>query len=80
MTFAGSPERVEARLVAEAGYPFDPFTISGFPRLVDDRSLDEGRAVVLRGEGHTVEPAGPTGGEVPGQPDPVPTGSVHGTV
>ena len=25
MTFAGSPERVEARLVAEAGYPFDPF-------------------------------------------------------
>ena len=32
MTFAGSPERVEARLVAEAGYPFDPFRVSGFPR------------------------------------------------
>ena len=32
MTFAGSPERVEARLVADAGYPFDPFRISGFPR------------------------------------------------
>ena len=32
VTFAGSPERVEARLVAEAGYPFDPFRVSGFPR------------------------------------------------
>jgi UDP-N-acetylglucosamine--N-acetylmuramyl-(pentapeptide) pyrophosphoryl-undecaprenol N-acetylglucosamine transferase len=32
VTFAGSPERVEARLVADAGYPFDPFTVSGFPR------------------------------------------------
>ena len=32
MTFAGSPERVEARLVADAGYPFDPFRVSGFPR------------------------------------------------
>ena len=32
MTFAGSPERVEARLVPEAGYPFDPFPVSGLPR------------------------------------------------
>ncbi len=32
MTFAGSPERVEARLVPEAGYDFDPFLVSGFPR------------------------------------------------
>jgi UDP-N-acetylglucosamine--N-acetylmuramyl-(pentapeptide) pyrophosphoryl-undecaprenol N-acetylglucosamine transferase len=32
VTFAGSPERVEARLVAEAGYSFDPFRSSGFPR------------------------------------------------
>ena len=32
VTFAGSPERVEARLVADAGYPFDPFRVSGFPR------------------------------------------------
>jgi UDP-N-acetylglucosamine--N-acetylmuramyl-(pentapeptide) pyrophosphoryl-undecaprenol N-acetylglucosamine transferase len=32
VTFAGSPERVEARLVAEAGYSFDPFRISGFAR------------------------------------------------
>ena len=32
MTFAGSPERVEARLVAEAGYEFDPFAVSGLPR------------------------------------------------
>jgi UDP-N-acetylglucosamine--N-acetylmuramyl-(pentapeptide) pyrophosphoryl-undecaprenol N-acetylglucosamine transferase len=32
VTFAGSPDRVEARLVPAAGYEFDPFEISGFPR------------------------------------------------
>ncbi len=32
MTFAGSPDRVEARLVPDAGYEFDAFRISGFPR------------------------------------------------
>jgi UDP-N-acetylglucosamine--N-acetylmuramyl-(pentapeptide) pyrophosphoryl-undecaprenol N-acetylglucosamine transferase len=32
VTFAGSPDRVEARLVPEAGYPFDGFRVSGFPR------------------------------------------------
>ena len=32
MTFAGSPDRVEARLVPEAGYEFDSFRVSGLPR------------------------------------------------
>ena len=32
MTFAGSPDRVEAQLVPEAGYELDTFAISGFPR------------------------------------------------
>ena len=32
VTWAGSPDRVEARLVPEAGYPFDAFRVSGFPR------------------------------------------------
>jgi UDP-N-acetylglucosamine--N-acetylmuramyl-(pentapeptide) pyrophosphoryl-undecaprenol N-acetylglucosamine transferase len=32
VTFAGSPDRVEASLVPEAGFEFDPFRISGFPR------------------------------------------------
>src|SRR5438067_1833669 len=32
VTFAGSPDRVEARLVPEAGYELDTFRISGFPR------------------------------------------------
>ena len=32
MTFAGSPDRVEARLVPEAGYEFDAFRSSGLPR------------------------------------------------
>ena len=32
MTFAGSPDRIEARLVPEAGYELDTFPISGLPR------------------------------------------------
>ena len=32
VTFAGSPDRVEAELVPGRGYAFDPFRISGFPR------------------------------------------------
>jgi UDP-N-acetylglucosamine--N-acetylmuramyl-(pentapeptide) pyrophosphoryl-undecaprenol N-acetylglucosamine transferase len=32
VTFAGSPDRVEARLVPEAGFEFDAFRIAGLPR------------------------------------------------
>jgi UDP-N-acetylglucosamine--N-acetylmuramyl-(pentapeptide) pyrophosphoryl-undecaprenol N-acetylglucosamine transferase len=32
VTFAGSPDRVEARLVPEAGYEFDAFRVAGIPR------------------------------------------------
>jgi UDP-N-acetylglucosamine--N-acetylmuramyl-(pentapeptide) pyrophosphoryl-undecaprenol N-acetylglucosamine transferase len=32
VTFAGSPDRVEARLVPELGYDFDAFAVSGLPR------------------------------------------------
>jgi len=32
VTFAGSPDRVEARLVPERGYAFDSFRVAGFPR------------------------------------------------
>jgi UDP-N-acetylglucosamine--N-acetylmuramyl-(pentapeptide) pyrophosphoryl-undecaprenol N-acetylglucosamine transferase len=32
VSFAGSPDRVEAQLVPEAGYEFDSFRISGLPR------------------------------------------------
>jgi UDP-N-acetylglucosamine--N-acetylmuramyl-(pentapeptide) pyrophosphoryl-undecaprenol N-acetylglucosamine transferase len=32
VTFAGSPDRVEARLVPEAGYELDTFRVEGFPR------------------------------------------------
>ena len=32
VTFAGSPDRAEARLVPDAGYELDTFRISGFPR------------------------------------------------
>jgi UDP-N-acetylglucosamine--N-acetylmuramyl-(pentapeptide) pyrophosphoryl-undecaprenol N-acetylglucosamine transferase len=32
VTFAGSPDRVEARLVPDAGYELDTFDISGLPR------------------------------------------------
>ena len=32
VTFAGSPDRVEARLVPERGYAFDAFRVTGLPR------------------------------------------------
>jgi UDP-N-acetylglucosamine--N-acetylmuramyl-(pentapeptide) pyrophosphoryl-undecaprenol N-acetylglucosamine transferase len=32
VTFAGSQERIEARLVPEAGFSFDPLPVSGLPR------------------------------------------------
>jgi UDP-N-acetylglucosamine--N-acetylmuramyl-(pentapeptide) pyrophosphoryl-undecaprenol N-acetylglucosamine transferase len=32
VTFAGSPDRVEARLAPDAGFEFDPFRVSGLPR------------------------------------------------
>jgi UDP-N-acetylglucosamine--N-acetylmuramyl-(pentapeptide) pyrophosphoryl-undecaprenol N-acetylglucosamine transferase len=32
VTFAGSPDRVEARLVPERGFAFDAFRVAGFPR------------------------------------------------
>jgi UDP-N-acetylglucosamine--N-acetylmuramyl-(pentapeptide) pyrophosphoryl-undecaprenol N-acetylglucosamine transferase len=43
VTFAGSPDRVESRLVPEAGFELDTFAISGFPRRP---GLDLLRAVV----------------------------------
>jgi UDP-N-acetylglucosamine--N-acetylmuramyl-(pentapeptide) pyrophosphoryl-undecaprenol N-acetylglucosamine transferase len=46
VSFAGSPDRIEARLVPEAGYPFDPFRISGLPRRPGVAQL---RAVLLAG-------------------------------
>ena len=44
MTFAGSPDRVEARLVPEAGYELDTFRVTGFPRRP---SLALARALLL---------------------------------
>ena len=44
VTFAGSPERVEARLVPEAGFEFDPFRVTGIPR---DPGLAQVRALAL---------------------------------
>ncbi|MDX6482629.1 MAG: UDP-N-acetylglucosamine--N-acetylmuramyl-(pentapeptide) pyrophosphoryl-undecaprenol [Gaiellaceae bacterium] len=46
MSFAGSPDRVEARLVPEAGYEFDSFRISGLPRRP---SVALARALLLAG-------------------------------
>ena len=46
VTFAGSPDRVEARLVPEAGYELDTFRISGFPRRP---SVELVRALLLAG-------------------------------
>jgi len=46
VTFAGSPDRLEAQLVPDAGYEFDPFRISGLPR---EPSLALLRAFALAG-------------------------------
>jgi UDP-N-acetylglucosamine--N-acetylmuramyl-(pentapeptide) pyrophosphoryl-undecaprenol N-acetylglucosamine transferase len=44
VTFAGSPDRIEAQLVPEAGYELDTFRVAGLPRRP---SLALARAVVL---------------------------------
>src|SRR5213592_4882551 len=46
VTFAGSPDRVEARLVPEAGFELDTFRISGLPRRPSVALL---RALLLAG-------------------------------
>jgi UDP-N-acetylglucosamine--N-acetylmuramyl-(pentapeptide) pyrophosphoryl-undecaprenol N-acetylglucosamine transferase len=46
VTFAGSPDRVEARLVPEAGYELDTFRITGFPRRP---SIALARSLMLAG-------------------------------
>jgi UDP-N-acetylglucosamine--N-acetylmuramyl-(pentapeptide) pyrophosphoryl-undecaprenol N-acetylglucosamine transferase len=46
VTFAGSPDRIEARLVPEAGFELDTFRISGLPRRP---SPALGRALLLAG-------------------------------
>lgn len=46
MSFAGSPDRVEARLVPEAGYELDTFRISGIPRRP---SVALARSLILAG-------------------------------
>jgi UDP-N-acetylglucosamine--N-acetylmuramyl-(pentapeptide) pyrophosphoryl-undecaprenol N-acetylglucosamine transferase len=47
VTFAGSPDRIEARLVPEAGYELDTFRISGLPRRRPSPALV--RALLLAG-------------------------------
>ena len=46
VTFAGSPDRIEAQLVPEAGYELDTFRISGLPRRP---SLGLARGLLLAG-------------------------------
>ena len=46
MTFAGSPDRIEAQLVPEAGYELDTFRIAGLPRKP---SPELARALLLAG-------------------------------
>jgi UDP-N-acetylglucosamine--N-acetylmuramyl-(pentapeptide) pyrophosphoryl-undecaprenol N-acetylglucosamine transferase len=46
VTFAGSPDRIEARLVPQAGYDLDTFRISGLPRRP---SPELARALLLAG-------------------------------
>ena len=43
VTFAGSPDRAEARLVPEAGFELDTFRVSGLPRRP---GIEQGRAAL----------------------------------
>src|ERR1051326_2557825 len=54
VTFAGSPDRVEARLVPEAGFEFDPFRISDLGHVQPSLAVAE----ALRERGVTVTFAG----------------------
>jgi UDP-N-acetylglucosamine--N-acetylmuramyl-(pentapeptide) pyrophosphoryl-undecaprenol N-acetylglucosamine transferase len=47
VSFAGSPDRIEARLVPEAGFELDPVRISGLPRRP---GLAQARALLLAGQ------------------------------
>ena len=44
VTFAGTPDRVESRLVPEAGFPLDTFPVSGLPRKPSAAQLREAAA------------------------------------
>ena len=47
VSFAGTPQRIEAELVPARGYPFLPFAVSGFPRRPSLQLLKAlGRATV----------------------------------
>ena len=46
VSFAGSPDRIEARLIPAAGFPFDAFRISALPRRP---GFAQARAVLLAG-------------------------------
>ena len=56
VTIAGSPDRVEAQLVPDAGYELDTFRISGFPRQPTPQLLS---AAVPRGRGPARLPRDP---------------------
>ena len=62
VTFAGSPDRVEALLVPEAGYELDTFRIEGLPRRP---SLALARSVLLAGRAPARLPRGSSSGGVP---------------
>ena len=61
VTFAGSPDRVEAQLVPDAGYELDTFRISGFPRKPTPRAAERALPRRRRAVGVPRDPA-PRGG------------------
>ena len=58
VTFAGSPDRVEARLVPEAGFELDTFRVSGLPRRPGPALGSRTRAGDARAAGLPADPAG----------------------
>ena len=71
VTFAGSPDRVEARLVPERGYAFDAFSVSGLPRRPGSRSpAPRGRRSRRRPPACASCGAGPTSCSAPAATSP----------
>jgi UDP-N-acetylglucosamine--N-acetylmuramyl-(pentapeptide) pyrophosphoryl-undecaprenol N-acetylglucosamine transferase len=61
VTFAGSPDRAEARLVPEAGYELDTFAVAGLPRRPGPRLIRTLPTIVraVRASGRILERRGP---------------------
>ena len=73
VTFAGTPDRVESRLVPEAGFELDTFPVSGLPRRPSAAQLRAAwRASAAPAHCRAAHADSPPRQAPPGQPRPRP--------